>query len=60
MSSLGIELGFQPVAAGLFLLGVTPADVYEDGLAVVIPKWQKWARAAKKKLEQAALERKAA
>ena len=39
---------------------LTPADVYEDGLAVVSPKWQKWARAAKRKLEQAALERKAA
>ncbi len=39
---------------------LTPADVYEDGLAVVIPKWQKWARAAKKKLEEAAMERKAA
>ena len=37
---------------------LTPADVYKDGLAVVIPKLRKWARAAKRKLEQAALERK--
>ena len=32
---------------------LTPADVYEDGLAVVIPKWQGWARAALSKLEEA-------
>ena len=35
-------------------------DVYEDGLAVVIPKWQKWAPAGKRKLEQATLECKVA
>ena len=31
---------------------ITPADVYVDGLAVGLPKWQGWAKAAKEKLEQ--------
>jgi putative transposase len=31
---------------------VTPEDVYVNGLAVGIPKWQGWARGAKAKLEQ--------
>lgn len=39
---------------------LTPADVFEDGLAVVIPKWQGWARAALSKLEEADREREAA
>ena len=29
-----------------------PADVYLDGLAVTIPKWQGWAIAAKAKLQE--------
>ncbi len=29
-----------------------PEDVYVHGLAVKLPKWQKWARAARKKLEE--------
>ncbi len=39
---------------------LTPADVYEDGLAVIIPKWQGWARAALSKLEEADREPEAA
>lgn len=31
---------------------VTPADVYAHGQAVQLPKWQGWAKAARKKLEQ--------
>lgn len=31
---------------------LVPADVYLDGLAVTIPKWQGWALAAKEKLQQ--------
>jgi putative transposase len=30
---------------------MTPEDVYVHGLAVQLPRWQTWARAAKKKLE---------
>ena len=39
---------------------LTPADVYEDGLAVIIPQWQGWARAALSKLEEADREPEAA
>jgi transposase InsO family protein len=31
---------------------VTPEDVYVNGIAVGIPKWQGWARGAKKRLEK--------
>ena len=31
---------------------VTPLDVYVNGLAVRLPKWQPWARAARAKLDQ--------
>jgi transposase InsO family protein len=31
---------------------VTPEDVYAHGVAVGIPKWQKWAKAAKAKLDE--------
>ena len=31
---------------------VTPEDVYVHGVAITIPKWQGWAREAKKKLEE--------
>ena len=31
---------------------LVPADVYLDGLAVTIPKWQGWALAAKQKLDE--------
>ena len=31
---------------------VTPEDVYIQGQCIQIPKWQKWAREAKKKLEK--------
>ncbi len=31
---------------------MTPHDVYVDGRAVAIPKWQGWAKAAKEKLDQ--------
>ena len=37
----------QPVGGGDPLV---PSDVYLDGLAVTIPKWQGWAQAARKKL----------
>ena len=30
----------------------TPAEVYEQGRPVIIPKWQGWAKAARKKLEE--------
>lgn len=40
----------RPVGGGDPL---TPADVYADGLAVVMPKWQGWAREAKRKLDEA-------
>ena len=30
---------------------MTPADVYIHGQAVQLPKWQAWAKAARKKLE---------
>jgi transposase InsO family protein len=39
---------------------LTPADVYENGLAVILPQWQEWARAALGKLEKAHQEREAA
>ena len=32
---------------------VTPADVYEHGVDTVIPRWQGWAREARRKLEEA-------
>lgn len=38
----------QPEAGGDV---VVPAEVYRDGIAVCIPRWQGWAREAKKKLE---------
>ena len=38
-----------PVAGGD---PVTPAKVYVDGLDVGLPRWQHWARAARRKLEQ--------
>ncbi|MCA9540846.1 MAG: IS3 family transposase [Myxococcales bacterium] len=31
---------------------LTPRDVYVDGLVTQIPRWQKWALAARKKLEE--------
>jgi len=31
---------------------MTPHDVYVDGKAMAIPKWQGWAKAAKEKLDQ--------
>jgi transposase InsO family protein len=31
---------------------LTPQDVYEHGLAVGIPKWQGWAKAARAKLDR--------
>lgn len=31
---------------------VTPRDVYVNGLAIQIPKWQGWARAAKERLDK--------
>ena len=31
---------------------ITPVDVYVNGLAVGLPKWQGWAKAARAKLEQ--------
>ena len=31
---------------------LTPQEVYEKGLAVRLPKWQGWAKAAKEKLEK--------
>ncbi len=31
---------------------MTPEDVYVHGLAAKLPRWQKWARAARKKLEE--------
>ena len=31
---------------------LTPSDVYRDGRAIQIPRWQQWARAAQAKLEQ--------
>lgn len=37
------EVGGDPVA---------PADVYAKGLAVKLPEWQCWAKAAKKKLAE--------
>jgi len=37
-----------PVGGGDVL---TPADVYRDGQAIEIPRWQAWARAAQTKLE---------
>ena len=30
----------------------TPAEVYEQGRAIIIPQWQGWAKAAKKQLEE--------
>ena len=30
----------------------TPADVYEDGVTIVIPKWQGWACAARQRLDE--------
>ena len=38
----------------------TPANVYEDGMAVIIPKWQPWAQAARRKLQEATMELQAA
>ena len=40
----------QPAAGGDV---VTPADVYVRNEAIVLPKWQGWAKAAKKKLDDA-------
>jgi len=31
---------------------MTPHEVYVDGQAMAIPKWQGWAKAAKEKLDQ--------
>ena len=39
---------------------LSAADVFEDCLAVVIPKWQGWAQAALSKLEEASRERETA
>ena len=38
-----------PVAGGD---PVTPKEVYVDGVAVGLPRWQKWAIAVKEKLQQ--------
>lgn len=38
----------QPIEGGDV---VTPADVYVHGVAVQLPKWQGWAKAAKEKLQ---------
>jgi len=38
-----------------FLAGgdpMTPQDVYVNGQAMAIPKWQGWARAAKEKMDE--------
>ena len=39
---------------------LTPSDVYLNNRAVIIPRWQGWARAALAKLEKADQERKVA
>ena len=39
----------KPVAGGD---PVTPEDVYAKGVVVTLPKWQHWARAARKKLDK--------
>ena len=31
---------------------VTPAEVYRDAIAIQLPAWQGWAKAAKEKLEK--------
>jgi hypothetical protein len=31
---------------------MTPHDVYVEGKATAIPKWQGWAKAAKEKLDE--------
>jgi len=31
---------------------MTPYNVYVDGQAIAIPKWQGWAKSAKEKLDQ--------
>jgi putative transposase len=31
---------------------VAPHDVYVSGMAIQIPKWQGWAKSAKKRLER--------
>ena len=31
---------------------MVPADVYEDGLATKLPRWQSWARDVKVKLDE--------
>ena len=36
---------------------MTPHDVYVEGKATAIPKWQGWAKAAKKKLDELITER---
>lgn len=40
----------EPAAGGDV---VTPKDVYVGGQTIVLPKWQGWAKAARKKLDQA-------
>lgn len=40
----------QPAAGGD---AVTPDEVYRGEIAIVLPKWQDWARAAKQKLDDA-------
>jgi len=40
----------QPAAGGDV---VTPQDVYIGGTAIVLPKWQCWAKVAKEKLDAA-------
>lgn len=39
----------KPIEGGDVL---TPGDVYRDGRAIEIPRWQKWARAAQARLEE--------
>ena len=40
----------QPAAGGDV---VTPDEVYRGKIAIVLPKWQSWAKAAKQKLDDA-------
>jgi len=35
---------------------ITPWDVYVDGVQITLPRWQGWAKTAKRKLDEAMAE----
>jgi len=35
---------------------ITPRDVYVDGVQITLPRWQGWAKTAKRKLDEAMAE----